>query len=233
MISHRLTGIDGVDRPTSLAMDISPDASTSPSANKPMDILLNNSSLSNGNDPTHTPPERDTGPMAPANLQVQSTHALTSSQHSETGSAADESCKDPKITEAANIEPKTAEGVRNDPKAAEAAPPPRRGSTMAFTIDLSDNKSDADDSSASGAPPTAFTIDFGPDEEKKPKKIDMNASLSQFLPKNVRKSFRNRVTKGKKSEDEDGQDQEVMMIDIFNYIGFIIFSHRSFGVKVK
>lgn len=86
--------------------------------------------------------------------------------------------------------------------------PARRGSSMAFTIDLSDN-TEAGASSSAAAPSEAFTVDFGGadgDEERRAKRLGMRDSLSQFLPTKVRQSFRNRGSKPRRQNDEQNDE---------------------------
>ena len=84
---------------------------------------------------------------------------------------------------------------------------PRRGSNMAFTIDLADKK-DADASPSAPVAAQAFTVDFGATEgedERRLKRLGMRDSLSQFLPTKVRQSFRSRGSKPKRNDEQQDE----------------------------
>lgn len=69
---------------------------------------------------------------------------------------------------------------------------PKKGSSMAFTIDFGEENTAKPAPSAS----TAFTVDMG-DTEDKGKSLTNSDSLSNFLPQKLRKSFQGRASKVK------------------------------------
>ena len=85
---------------------------------------------------------------------------------------------------------------------------PRRGSSMAFTIDLSDGAEAGASPVVPAAPAQAFTVDFGgvEEDEKRQKRLGMRDSLSQFLPTKVRQSFRSRGSKPKRQNDDPNDE---------------------------